>query len=67
MSELVSKLSEGRETDVGEVDVVCPVCLNIFLEPVKMPCDHVLCLSCFQKNVQEATMGCPLCKIRISS
>ena len=51
--------------DLG--DVVCPICLNIFLQPVKMPCSHVLCLSCFQNNVAEATLGCPLCRTRISS
>ena len=67
MSSLVAKLAEGREAAVDLSDVVCPVCLQIFLQPVKMPCHHVLCLSCFQKNVKEATLGCPLCRTRISS
>ena len=48
-------------------DVFCPICLSILLQPVKMPCSHVLCLSCFKQNMKEATLCCPLCRARISS
>ena len=67
MSSLVTKLSEGREAAVDLAEVFCPICLGILLQPVKMPCDHVLCLSCFQMNMAEATLCCPLCRTRIST
>jgi len=67
MSSLVVKLEEGEGADVELSDVVCPICLRLYLQPVKMPCRHVLCLSCFNNNVAQATLSCPLCRTRISS
>ncbi|XP_047223741.1 nuclear factor 7, ovary-like [Girardinichthys multiradiatus] len=44
-------------------DFHCPVCLEIFRDPVILPCSHSFCKACLQdwwteKKVQE----CPLCK-----
>ncbi|KAK7072421.1 hypothetical protein SK128_003552 [Halocaridina rubra] len=47
-------------------DVVCPICLSILIEPVTMPCWHSLCRSCFTLHVQETSLECPLCRMRIS-
>uniref|UniRef100_A0A915HF20 RING-type E3 ubiquitin transferase n=1 Tax=Romanomermis culicivorax TaxID=13658 RepID=A0A915HF20_ROMCU len=33
-------------------DCMCPICLEILIEPVTMPCKHELCMPCFQQNVQ---------------
>ena len=48
-------------------DYTCPICLQILIEPVVMPCEHELCISCFRQNVEEANLQCPLCRVRISS
>ena len=64
MSSLVDKLEKGQGADVDLADVVCPICLSLYVEPVKMPCRHVLCLSCFKNNVSQATLSCPLCRKR---
>lgn len=48
-------------------DFTCPICLQILIEPVVMPCEHELCRSCFKQNVEEANFLCPLCRMRISS
>lgn len=48
-------------------DYMCPICLQILIEPVVMPCEHELCRPCFKKNVEEANFVCPLCRMRISS
>ena len=48
-------------------DCECPVCLYIIIEPVTMPCGHELCIDCFRKNVQEASLTCPMCRLRIST
>ncbi|XP_053403361.1 E3 ubiquitin-protein ligase rnf168-like [Mercenaria mercenaria] len=48
-------------------DNICPICLYIFIQPVTMPCEHELCLSCFKQNVEEANFCCPMCRTRIST
>ena len=48
-------------------DFTCPICLQILIEPVVMPCDHEVCGPCFKQNVEEANFLCPLCRMRISS
>ncbi|KAJ8414514.1 hypothetical protein AAFF_G00037160 [Aldrovandia affinis] len=45
----------------------CPVCHEIFLEPVTMPCRHSVCLPCFKQTVQFTSLCCPLCRLRVSS
>lgn len=48
-------------------EAVCPVCLEIFLEPVTMPCRHSVCLPCFKRTVELSSLCCPLCRLRVSS
>lgn len=47
-------------------DHACPICMYVLIEPVTLPCEHELCLSCFQQNVHES-LCCPMCRCRISS
>ncbi|XP_068694638.1 E3 ubiquitin-protein ligase rnf213-alpha-like [Montipora foliosa] len=56
-SEAVSK----RYTSYGVT--TCPVCLEGLAEkdPVKMPCSHVICLSCISHWIAQERK-CPLCK-----
>ncbi|GAB1605283.1 E3 ubiquitin-protein ligase rnf168-like [Argonauta hians] len=44
----------------------CPICINLLIEPVTLPCKHELCLPCFQQNFEES-LCCPMCRTRISS
>ncbi|KAJ8368123.1 hypothetical protein SKAU_G00081510 [Synaphobranchus kaupii] len=64
------------EVDVGEgvsagglsqADCICPVCLEIFLEPVTLPCTHTFCKPCFLETVDKANLCCPLCRRRVST
>ncbi|KAL6104865.1 rnf168 [Pungitius sinensis] len=48
-------------------DCRCPVCLEIFLEPVTLPCTHTFCKVCFLESVDKAALCCPLCRRRIST
>lgn len=48
-------------------DCVCPVCLEIFLEPVTLPCMHTFCKPCFLETVDKSNMCCPLCRKRVST
>uniref|UniRef100_H3C1U0 RING-type E3 ubiquitin transferase n=1 Tax=Tetraodon nigroviridis TaxID=99883 RepID=H3C1U0_TETNG len=48
-------------------DCRCPVCLEIFIEPVTLPCTHTFCKGCFLETVDKATLCCPLCRKRVST
>lgn len=41
--------------------------MEIFLEPVTLPCQHTLCNPCFQLTVEKASLCCPFCRRRVSS
>ncbi|GAA6097422.1 E3 ubiquitin-protein ligase RNF169 [Tachysurus ichikawai] len=45
----------------------CPVCCEILLEPVTMPCRHSVCLQCFKRTVECSGLCCPSCRLRVSS
>ncbi|XP_034534995.1 E3 ubiquitin-protein ligase rnf168-like [Notolabrus celidotus] len=47
-------------------DCRCPVCLEILIEPVTLPCTHTFCKACFLQAVDQAALLCPLCRRRIS-
>ena len=61
------QFSEANVNSISSADFTCPICLQILIEPVVMPCEHELCGPCFKQNVQEANFLCPLCRMRISS
>ncbi|KAM8822180.1 E3 ubiquitin-protein ligase rnf168 [Synchiropus picturatus] len=48
-------------------DCACPVCLEIFLEPVTLPCTHTFCKSCFLESLDKSTLCCPMCRKRMST
>ncbi|KAK9401081.1 UBX domain-containing protein 7 [Crotalus adamanteus] len=41
--------------------------MDIFVEPVTLPCHHTLCNACFQLTVEKASLCCPFCRRRVSS
>lgn len=51
-----------------EQEVTCPLCLDIFKQPKKLPCDHVYCKACLLGLVQRrtsrdsGTFTCPECR-----
>ena len=48
-----------------EEELKCPLCLDIFTEPKKLRCDHVVCLQCLEKLVEKSRAGslsCPVCR-----
>ena len=54
------------DEDKSYTDFLCPICLEILIEPVQMPCQHELCMGCFKKHVQDTSLNCPMCRMRIS-
>uniref|UniRef100_A0A3Q2VK33 RING-type domain-containing protein n=1 Tax=Haplochromis burtoni TaxID=8153 RepID=A0A3Q2VK33_HAPBU len=51
----------------GQEDLCCPVCLEVFRDPVLLSCRHNFCKECLKRWWGERTIyGCPLCKRRSS-
>ncbi|KAF4103810.1 E3 ubiquitin-protein ligase RNF169 [Onychostoma macrolepis] len=70
MAALGSAKSAGlgqRSAPLSLEEARCPVCSEILLEPVTMPCGHSVCLHCFQRTVKLTSLCCPLCRLRVSS
>ncbi|XP_073337531.1 nuclear factor 7, ovary-like [Pagrus major] len=50
-----------------EEDLCCPVCLDIFKDPVLLSCSHSFCKDCLQSCwTEKETRDCPVCKRRSS-
>ena len=49
-------------------EVTCPLCLEIFTNPKKLPCDHVYCRACLHGLALRSitgTISCPECRMDI--
>ncbi|XP_068597006.1 E3 ubiquitin-protein ligase TRIM8a [Brachionichthys hirsutus] len=46
-----------------EEELLCPICLNVFEEPVQLPCKHNFCKSCITEAWAKdgAAVRCPEC------
>lgn len=55
-----------------EKSLKCPVCQEVFIDPVTLPCGHDFCLTCIQAvwetdGKTEGPLFCPECQIFLSS
>jgi hypothetical protein len=54
--------------DLSLSECSCPICFEIFVEPVQTPCKHELCLSCFvQLTEKKKDYSCPMCRSDFSA
>ncbi|NXS18545.1 RN168 ligase, partial [Mystacornis crossleyi] len=60
-------MSKKSKAPLSLSDCICQICMEIFVEPVTLPCSHTLCNSCFQMTVEKASLCCPFCRRRVSS
>ncbi|KAM4620391.1 uncharacterized protein ACJ7VT_007080 [Polymixia lowei] len=62
---LEDKMASG--SSLPEEDLSCPVCCDIFKDPVLLSCSHSFCKACLQKWWTEKLIHeCPVCKRRSS-
>ena len=57
-------MAEDQVRSVLEKEVTCPLCLDLFKEPKRLPCDHVYCkeyLRGLSLRSLNATITCPKC------
>ncbi|XP_077352738.1 E3 ubiquitin-protein ligase TRIM35-like [Festucalex cinctus] len=51
-----------------EDNLHCPTCLDIFKDPVILPCCHSFCRACVQQlEKEEGYRRCPVCRLKFSS
>uniref|UniRef100_UPI00398F2175 zinc-binding protein A33-like n=1 Tax=Pristiophorus japonicus TaxID=55135 RepID=UPI00398F2175 len=45
-------------------DLTCSICLSLFVEPVRLDCDHNFCKSCIERcwENKEQAVSCPECR-----
>ena len=59
-------MAEAQVKQVLEKEVTCPLCLEIFKEPKKLPCDHVYCKQCLGNMAavhnSSSVITCPECR-----
>ena len=58
-------MAEGRVKEVLKKEVTCALCLDLFKDPKKLPCDHVYCKECLRGlalRSLNATISCPECR-----
>ncbi|KAM6444227.1 E3 ubiquitin-protein ligase RNF168 isoform 1-T6 [Liasis olivaceus] len=60
-------MPKESEAPLSLSDCHCNICMDIFVEPVTLPCHHTLCNACFQLTVEKANLCCPFCRRRVSS
>ncbi|NXU65603.1 RN168 ligase, partial [Horornis vulcanius] len=60
-------MSKESKAPLSLSDCLCQICMEIFVEPVTLPCSHTLCNNCFQMTVEKASLCCPFCRRRVSS
>ncbi|XP_057703569.1 E3 ubiquitin-protein ligase TRIM35-like [Corythoichthys intestinalis] len=44
----------------------CPTCLDIFKDPVMLPCSHNFCRACLQQWKDAGERSCPVCRTEFS-
>ncbi|XP_076581372.1 E3 ubiquitin-protein ligase TRIM21-like [Chaetodon auriga] len=51
-----------NETCALEKQLMCPICMDLFVDPVTTACGHSFCKECVERNMKINDSSCPLCK-----
>lgn len=58
----------SRSGSMLEQELSCPICCEIFKDPVVLKCSHSFCRACLQQfwNKKKARRECPICRRKCS-
>ena len=68
MKTVILAMAEGQSGVLRklESEVTCPLCLDIFTDPKRLPCEHVYCKQCLRglglRSVTGKSISCPECR-----
>ena len=68
LCENIVTMAEGQSGMLKklESEVTCPLCLDIFTDPKRLPCEHVYCKECLRglglRSVTGKSISCPECR-----
>lgn len=67
-SSIRQRAVSSRSGSVLEQELSCPVCCEIFKDPVVLKCSHSFCRDCLQQfwNKKKARRECPICRRKCS-
>ncbi|KAI7794599.1 E3 ubiquitin/ISG15 ligase TRIM25-like [Triplophysa rosa] len=64
-------MSQSKPEERLTLELSCPICLQLYRDPVALPCGHNYCLGCIQNAVDAGDpkhpMCCPECREEYSS
>ncbi|KAM4534688.1 E3 ubiquitin-protein ligase TRIM35-like [Fundulus diaphanus] len=68
VSSLRPRAVSSRSSSMLEDELSCPICCEIFKEPVVLKCSHSFCRACLQQfwNKKKARRECPICRRKCS-
>ncbi|XP_063049667.1 E3 ubiquitin/ISG15 ligase TRIM25-like [Engraulis encrasicolus] len=61
-----SRATKWHQSSQDQVSFTCPVCLDLFKDPVTIPCGHNFCMQCIKEDWKGEYI-CPLCRHTFSS
>ncbi|XP_071350194.1 E3 ubiquitin-protein ligase TRIM39 [Trachinotus anak] len=63
VSETEGNLYKTKHPEALVLELTCPICLQIFSEPVSLPCGHTYCFACLQSMGEGLDRhSCPECQ-----
>ncbi|XP_077590116.1 E3 ubiquitin-protein ligase TRIM35 [Stigmatopora nigra] len=51
---------------LSEEDLTCPICCEIFTDPVVLSCSHSFCRKCQERCWKKGLLECPICRKKSS-
>ncbi|XP_023121954.2 E3 ubiquitin-protein ligase TRIM39 [Amphiprion ocellaris] len=63
VSENEASLFNANHPEALALELTCPICLQLFCEPVSLPCGHIYCFGCLQTMGEGLDQhSCPECQ-----
>jgi hypothetical protein len=64
-SQIDEMLNEQVMREMYIEDATCNICFEILVEPVKLLCNHELCIICATSLIESKSYSCPMCREKI--
>ncbi|XP_038672896.1 zinc-binding protein A33-like [Scyliorhinus canicula] len=55
-------MDSSQQDETFTEDLICPICLDFFTDPVSLECGHNFCHSCITQCWEKERNSCPECK-----